>query len=159
LKINRPQEEYDELMVLQRKEKDARVKQRMLAILAQWDKTPVGLIASQQRVSRRTVVRWVSRFNEEGIAGLYERAKSGCPRKVDYEQLYQDLLQSPEEFGYPVQGWNYKLVRDHLKNHYGVTYHPGSIAYILRQLKIRSVKPRPRSYRTSEEQIETWKKT
>ncbi len=158
LQITRPREEYAELTTLQRREKNAKVKQRMLAILTRWDGVSVGEIARQQRVDRNTITKWVKRFNEEGIDGLYARPKAGRHRKADWDQLYQDLLRSPEEFGYPVQGWTYKLVLDHLKRHYGVSYHLGSMSYIFRQLGIRSITPRPRSYHTSEEQIEEWKK-
>ena len=123
-----------------------------------WDGVPVEKIAAQQRVNRDTIRNWVKRFNKEGIAGLYDRTKSGRHRKVAYDQIYQDILRSPEEFGYKVQGWNYKVVLDHIRRVYGIEYHRGSLSYILRSLKLRAITPRPRSYQTSEEKIETWKK-
>lgn len=158
LPITRPREEYAELVALHRHEPNAKVKQRMAIILARWEGRPVREIATHQRFHRATVHRWVKQFNQEGVVGLYDRPKTGRPRKFDWEQLRQDLHQSPEEFGYPVQGWTRKLVLAHLNQRYGVSYHPDHLYYLFRQLGFRMIMPRPRSYRTTEATLQAWKK-
>ncbi len=158
LSITRPKQEYEELCRLHRREKDARVKQRMAIILARWEGVPVKEVARQQRVSRATVRNLVKRFNEEGIDGLRDKPRSGRPREIDWEQLRDVLLQSPENFGYPVQGWNRDLLLDYIKRTYGVSYHPQHIYWIIRRLGFRSLVPRPRSYAADEEEVEEWKK-
>lgn len=158
LSITRPKHEYDKLCKLYRREKDARLKQRMAGILARWEGVPVKDIARQQRVSRVTVRNWVKRFNEEGIDGLSDKPRSGRPRKIDWERLREVLFQSPEKVGYPVQGWNRDLLLDYIKRTYGVSYHPQHIYWIIRRLGFRSLVPRPRSYAANEEEVEEWKK-
>lgn len=158
LPITRPRREYEELCTLHRREKDARVKQRITIILARWDGVPVKDIARQQRVSRATVRNLVKRFNEEGIDGLHDKPRSGRPRELDWEQLKEVLLQSPQNFGYPVQGWNRDLLLDYIKRTYGVSYHPQHIYWIIRRLGFRSLVPRPRNYAADEKEVEEWKK-
>lgn len=158
LAIKRPQSEYEELKQKQRTEKNAKVKQRMIAILARWDGIKTSDICQQQRIHRATLHRWVQRFNKRGIAGLADRSRSGCPRKMDWNQLKQDLEQSPLQFGYPTQGWTYRLVQHHLQTVYQVYYHLGSLSYIFRQFGIRSIVPRPQNVRTDLKKIEVWKK-
>lgn len=103
-------------------------------------------VARQQRVSRATVRNLVKRFNGEGIDGLRDKPRSGRPRKLDWEQLRGALLQSPQNFGYPVQGCNRDLLLDYIKRTYGVSYRPPHIYWIVRRVGFRSLVPRPHSY-------------
>jgi transposase len=68
------------------------------------------------------------------------------------------LLQSPQNFGYPAQGWNRDLLLDYIKRTYGVSYHPQHIYWIIRRLGFRSLVPRPHNYAADEEEVEEWKK-
>lgn len=158
LSITRPAQEYDELYELYRREKDAKAKQRMAAILARWDGVPVKDVAHQQRVSRVTVTNWIKRFNKEGVKGLYDKPRSGRPPKMDWKQLKEVLLQSPEKFGYPTQGWTRDLLLDYIRKTYGVSYHPDHIYWIVHQLGFRPLVPRPCNYAKNEEEVEEWKK-
>src|SRR5208283_3720086 len=50
-------------------------------------------------VSRRTLSRWVTWFNERGIDGLLDRPRTGRPRKIGPEkgEKFRKLIQHPDE--------------------------------------------------------------
>lgn len=58
-------------------------------------------VAALSQVSRRTMNRWVGRFNRAGIDGLIERSRSGRPRKISTEQSkrYRQLIEQPQLAG------------------------------------------------------------
>lgn len=73
----------------------------MLAIkmlLIGYNQTQVAEIFSW---SRKTLRRWIERFNEKGIDGLLDAPKSGRPRKIPKEQndSLMELVQQPEKGG------------------------------------------------------------
>lgn len=45
-----------------------------------------GVIANRLNRSKQTVNLWISRFRNEGTAGLVTRARSGRPRETTFEQ-------------------------------------------------------------------------
>lgn len=55
-------------------------------------------VAALYVVTRRTLSRWVERFNERGIDGLIEGRHSGRPGKITPEQSsgYEELIRHPE---------------------------------------------------------------
>jgi transposase len=58
--------------------------------------------------SNATGTQWVKRMNEEGIAGLLNRAKSGRPvthTEAVRSQVIDLALQKPESLGYPFALW------------------------------------------------------
>ena len=48
-------------------------------------------------VSSRTLERWISEFNEQGIDGIIDRPRSGRPRIISAERAseYRDLIENP----------------------------------------------------------------
>ena len=56
-------------------------------------------VSALYSVSRRTLSRWVTWFNECGIDGLIDRPRSGRPRKISPEKGhgYRELIQHPDK--------------------------------------------------------------
>lgn len=59
-------------------------------------------------VTPETVGRWIARYEAEGIDGLHDRPRSGCPRKVDerYEARLLTLVQSTPQRIAPDCPWS-----------------------------------------------------
>jgi transposase len=61
---------------------------------------------------------WVKRFNEEGVAGLHNRAKSGRP-VIHTESVRSEVvnlaLQKPRNLGYPFELWTLERLQVALK--------------------------------------------
>ena len=75
--------------------------QRLLAIKSLLLGIPSQTVADLFGVTRRTVHRWIVRFNATGIDGLIERARPGRPRRITAQQSqqYRALIEQPAKAG------------------------------------------------------------
>ena len=67
---------------------------------------------------RRTVQRWVTRFETHGLTGLRDGARSGWPAMLNAKQwaaLGRDLRREPQEFRHVGHLWDGKLLSAHLR--------------------------------------------
>ena len=67
---------------------------------------------------RRTVQRWVGRFETRGLEGLREGERPGRPAMLDAKQwvkLGRDLRSDPSKFGHTAHLWDGKLLSEHLR--------------------------------------------
>ena len=71
---------------------------------------------------RRTVQRWVHRFETHGLRGLREGARSGRPATLNTKQgaaLGRDVRREPQKFGHAGHLWDGTLLAAHLRLRYG----------------------------------------
>ncbi|KXA97364.1 hypothetical protein AKJ39_03385 [candidate division MSBL1 archaeon SCGC-AAA259J03] len=144
---------------LRRKENDPKVRDRIMAVIMEAEGYERREIARLLGTSRTSVWRWVKRFDESGVEGLWDEKRSGRPSKLsesEKERLREDLKGSPKEFGYESEVWSTKMVLDHLREEYGVEYHPRYIQRFLRSLGFELKKPRPEHHKASEEEKEKY---
>ena len=95
---------------------------------------------------RRTVQRWVTRFEVHGLEGMREGERPGRPTTLDAKQwkaLGRDLRRDPEEFGHAGHLLDGKLLSEHLRLRYGVTLGVRQCQRIFGQMGVRMSKPRP----------------
>ena len=71
---------------------------RLMAIRALALNIAPEQVAALYSVSRRSLNNWINRFNQRGIDGLIEGARSGRPPKITPEQSahYRQLIEQPE---------------------------------------------------------------
>ncbi len=119
-----PAEALQELDALYHSTKLARMRTRAQMILLNVEQ---GLKATQiaqlVRESERTVQRWISRYQAEGVPGLYDAPRSGKPGKVT--QAYTDkLLESvrlrPRALGLDFSLWTLERLSDYLAEQTGI---------------------------------------
>ena len=77
----------EELRRLARRERDARVGRRMLAIANALDGMSRAMAAKLAGMDRQTLRDWVIRYNERGVLGLGDRWGGGRPTAVNDGQL------------------------------------------------------------------------
>lgn len=73
--------------------------------------------------SRQVGPQWVRRFNEEGLAGLEDRPRSGRPSTYSEEvrsKLIDLALQKPRHLGYPFQLWTLERLQIAFEEREGV---------------------------------------
>ena len=95
---------------------------------------------------RRTVQRWVKRFEEHGLDGMRDGERSGRPACLDAKQwaaLGRDLRRSAADFGHVGHLWDGKLLSAHLVQRYQVVLGVRQCQRIFRQMGFRLRKPRP----------------
>ena len=95
----------------------ARVVERARIVLLAADGVPGLEIAERVGCSEPTVIRWRSRFAEQGLAGLADEPRSGkpptIPRAVRDEILSITLTEPPTELG--ITHWSSRLLAARLR--------------------------------------------
>ena len=111
-------EEKQQVQRLARSQKaPIRLVQRARIIAGMLDDPELSATAAGIRAGLSNAVgaKWVGRFNEEGLAGLEDRPRSGRPR-THSEAVRSDLiglaLQKPSALGYPFALWTLERLQD-----------------------------------------------
>jgi len=88
--------------------------------------------------SFKQICNWVHRFEEEGLKGLKDKAKSGKPSRLTEEQKAElkNILKNnkPTEYGYNTGTWNGPILIDFIKNVYAIEYKKAQIYNIFNSL-------------------------
>lgn len=93
---------------------------------------------------RRTVQRWVNRFEEHGLEAMRDAERPGRPACLNSKQwasLEHDLRRSASDFGHAGHLWNGKLLSAHLKQRYQVDLGVRQCQRIFKQMGFRLRKP------------------
>ncbi len=113
-----------------RKERDPRVKERLLAILLLYDGKNIHEVAEIIRRSGRRVKEWLKRWNREGYEGIMpETSKRGRKPKISSEE-WDKILKEIEG-----EGMTLKEVTVYIKRKRGVEYAYKTVWTILRRNK------------------------
>ncbi len=86
-------------------------------------------------VSAGAVCRWVGAYRENGGDGLMATRSPGAPPKLtpqQHEELNHLLLQGATAHGWPNDLWTGGRVREIIKKHFGVDYHPAHVCRLLK---------------------------
>jgi putative transposase len=140
-----------------RRERDARVRERILAVKIVYDGSSLSKAAETVGRTKRTIFNWVKRFREGGIEALRDKPRSGRPRKVSKEFVAEKLKLNPRTLGYDVDYWTIKLLRVELSKS-GVDYSLKRLYRIVKEIGYRLIKPRPKHYKAEEDKWADFKK-
>lgn len=93
----------------------------------------ISEVAKKKGVDRKTVRKWITRFLEQGIAGLADKPRTGRHSTIDdsTRQKIMAALAAPVPASYGLKTWQAKALAAHL----GLPYHP-----LLRYLKKEGIK-------------------
>ena len=156
LKIEAEWTERD-LAGMARKESDARVRQRILAIrlLAMGQTVPQA--APVVGLKERQVRNWVHRFQAEGLEGLRDRPRPGQPKHLptEKEEAFKGRIRRPPR-GRILRGPD---VQRMLREEFGADYSLGGVYFLLHRLGFSSLSPRPLHPQTDPDAQDAFKKT
>lgn len=96
--------------------------------------------------SPRTVQYWLNRFEEDGLAGLSEKERSGRPSSLSDEQLSavgQALRKTPADYGLSGNLWDGKTLSAFIEERFEISLGVRQCQRLFRQLGFRLRKPRP----------------
>lgn len=142
-------------------ERDVRARQRLqAAFLRKRGKT---LIEIAEVVGRpfNTVSDWLRRFEERGLKSAKDKPRSGRPKRLSEKQLVvlrEDLLKNPVEFGYSSGFWSTRLVQEHVRKRFKVSFVSRHMTRLLHKLGFSFKKPRPKHYKANKAEQERFKK-
>jgi transposase len=156
LKIETAWTERD-LAVLARKEPDARVRQRILAIRLLVMGQTVPQAAPVVGLKERQVRNWVHRFQGEGLEGLRDRPRPGQPKHLptEKEASFKVCIRRPPH-GRILRGADVQCL---LREKFGAAYSLGGVYFLLHRLGFSSLSPRPLHPKTDPDAQDAFKKT
>lgn len=141
------------------KEKNARMRIRLIALGHIHDGSNRAQTAKFLRVSRGTVNKWVQRFIDDGIDGLKEKPRSGRPSSLSKEQLLQlkeyVIANSIKSTGGRLKGG---LLVDYIYEEFGVLYSLDNVYRLLHQLGFSWITSRSKHPKQDQKSQEAFKK-
>lgn len=137
-------QEVQALEELHRQTNDADVRSRCQMILLSNEGLSPPKIAQRVRFSRETVVRWIERYEGEGIAGLFTKPRPGRPRRVtpEYEaRLIEAVEQEPRALGLSFSNWTTFNLAEYMAQQTGILITPRQVENYLKAHRFRLRRP------------------
>lgn len=150
----------EELVRLEREEKDARRSKRLRIIILAIGGYTAPAIAMSVGLSRRICQRWVARYNAEGLAGLEDRRghEPEPPLTPEQEQQVCQRLEAgprPEDRVCALRGVDVQRI---LATEFGVQRSLPAVYHLLHRLGYSYLRPRPRHRRADPHAQEEFKR-
>ena len=118
-------------------------------------------VAQHLRVSRQSVSEWWLAWHNGDTKALNGATRAGRKPRLDKEQLAlveKELLRGATAHGWETELWSLPRVAKLIKSVTGVSYHPGHVWKILRQMNWSLQRPTLRAKERDEEKIRhQWK--
>jgi transposase len=132
---------------------------RVRAVQAVERGMPVTQVADAYGVDRRTLQRWLARFDDEGETGLRRRPGSGRPRKLDEldEEDFRDLVLEPAStFGFETDLWTVARLRTVLHECVEIEISRDTIWRRLREAGLTYQKPERQYWEADDKARQEW---
>lgn len=138
-------EQHEALEALYQQTKDVRIRTRAQMVLLSVEKQyPAQQIAEIVRESQQTVLRWLKRFQAEGVNGLSDAPRSGRPARITAayrEQLVSAVRQRPRSLGLEYSLWTCQRLADYLGQETGIRVSTDTIERLLKGANIVLSRP------------------
>jgi len=135
------EEETRELRTLAQSQKvEARLRDRARICWLSHDGNCVREIVAQTAANEKTVRRWITRFNTQGVDGLRDGGRSGRPpvyTAEDVGEVVAASLTKPDELDQPFGSWTLDRLTVYLNETKGIPIKRRRIGEILQQEGLR----------------------
>ena len=125
---------------------DARLFQRMQAVLWVAQGDPISEVAELTGVSGQTIYNWLQRYLAcHQVAALADAPRSGRPvaaPQITATQILQALHGNPLRLGYRTTVWSVKLLAAHLSRHSDSPITPHPLRRRMKAMGLRCKRPR-----------------
>lgn len=154
-----PHDPISHLQRLRRLKSHRPIALRLQAIILARQGQTAPQIAAALGASRRPVQTWVQRYNQQGVAGLFDRPRSGQPTKLPAAQepaFRQRILAGPTDADggrCTLRGGDAQRI---LQEEFGVRYSLGGAIALLHRLGLSCLKPRPRHRKNDPQAMAAW---
>src|ERR1700681_212096 len=118
-------------------------------------------VARRVGAHRQSVSKWAAELLAKGRAGLKKAGRAGRKPRLSAAQINQierGLKRGPQALGYETSMWTANRVVHLIEQECGVSYHPGHVWKVLRQLGWRCQRPAGPAPERDEQAIQRWKK-
>jgi len=117
-------------------------------------------IAAALDVRVETVSRWLTRAREGGLDSLRARSAPGSPPKLSTAQkglIPEFLWHGAEAYGFRGDVWTCARIAVVIQEEFGIVYHKGHIARVLKELQWTPQVPVIRAIQRDEQAIRRWR--
>ncbi len=162
LDIVRSDHSVEELRREARRCDDAKQVRRLLGLALALEGATRDAAAKAAGMTRQTLRDWVIRYNERGVEGLKDKARTGRPPRLSEKQLLElDALveQGPDIGVHNVVRWRCVDLKAVIAARFGVDLSEDRIGAIMHRRGYRRLSVRPRHPETDEAAQEDFKKT
>jgi len=118
-------------------------------------------VARLVKAAPSSVSRWKQALEEGGLEALRAKPHPGRTARLTSEPkqgLEEVLLRGAQAADYSTDLWTLSRVAEVIERRFGVTYHPGHVWHILRDIGWSCQKPERRARERDEEAIAQWRK-
>lgn len=118
-------------------------------------------IAAALGVSEVTVSRWLARARDGGIEALLDHPGPGRPPELAPAQralIPEFLWHGPEAYGFRGRVWTCARVAKVIEQEFGIAYHKGHVARLLKELHWTPQTPVRRAVQRDEAAIDRWRR-
>lgn len=109
---------------------------------------------------RSAIYQWLSAYNQGGIKALKTKPITGRPSKLNSSQIkkiYNIITgKNPLQLKFEFALWTRDMVRDLIKDHFGVKMNVTSVGRLLKKLGFTVQRPLYRAYQKNPEKIDQW---
>ena len=140
-------------------DKAPRVVQRTQGVMLSLEKYSINDIACILHVQRSTVHNWITAWNEFGKIALLEGHRSGRPTLLnnDNREKLADIIDSgPVAYGLDTGVWTSPILRYVIENEFNITYHPGHVRKLIKQLGFSIQRPTTELIRADKKSQNKW---
>ena len=150
-----------EIASLLRKEKDGRVRQRLMAMKFIVQGQTIPHVAVRMDIAERPLRKWVHRFNDQGPDGLKDAYRPGQPPKLNEDAIerFKSRIRQGVTAGDTVCSLRAKDIQHILQKEFASNYSLGGTYFLLHRLGFSCLCPRPRHPQADAEAQETFKKS
>ena len=143
---------------LNRKETDAKQRDRYRAVLLALEDQSAPAIMTTLDRSRRFVQRWVYLYRDGGIDAICTKRQTGRPRKLtrpEEAQLRERILAGakPQDAVCSLRGQDIRRI---INKEFGVEYSLPAVYVVLHRLGLSCLQPRPRHKKNDRQKMCQW---
>ena len=145
IRIHLTLEQTQELEALYHSSKDVRIRSRAQMVFLSSEQGMICQeIAAIVREDADTVLRWLKRYQEQGIEGLKDLPRSGAPPKITpafVNELIQTVRQRPRSLGLDFSLWTCQKLADYMAKKTGIAVSDDTIQRQLAKAEIVLSRP------------------
>ena len=113
-------------------------------------------------VGESTVLEWMRKYREGGLAALSAKIASGRPSSLTDSQLIELFTLivgcEPRQLSLGFALWTRKLVKQLIRQRFKVSFSEAHVGRILKQLGLSPQRPLYRAYQQNPEKVERWRR-
>ena len=134
---------------------------RMRAVLQIEAGESPEVVAQTLGFHRSCIYEWIAKYREGGLDALKTKPIAGRPRKLEgkhLSKLYRLITtKSPLQLHFPFALWTRSMIRELIRDEFGVRLSDVSVGRLLKKLGLSPQKPLRRAYQQNPEAVEQWR--